>query len=90
MGPGRFFGGFMWVFPIFMLCILIVVAIVLVRRYGGIQQTLDAILSRTSIQSNTGESSNQPQIESALDILKKRYAKGEITQEQFEEMKKHL
>lgn len=32
----------------------------------------------------------QSQNETPLEILKKRYAKGEITKEQFEEMKKNI
>ncbi len=90
MGPWRFFGGWMWIFPLVMLCILVVVAIILVRRYGGLQNALNAIFSKMPMQSDPGEASNEQQSETALDILKKRYAKGEITQEQFEEMKKNL
>lgn len=33
---------------------------------------------------------SQPHNETPLDILKKRYAKGEITREQFDEMKRNI
>lgn len=34
--------------------------------------------------------SNRPVRETPMEILKRRYAKGEITREQFEEMKKDI
>lgn len=42
-------------------------------------------------QLNKGNQGSQlSQSESTLDILKKRYAKGELTKEQFEQMKKDI
>lgn len=48
---------------------------------------ISSLVSRTNSQppSNSGMLS-----ESALDILKKRYARGELTKEQFEEMRRTL
>jgi len=37
-----------------------------------------------------GEKESEPMGESALDVLKKRYARGEISKEEFEEKKKFL
>ncbi len=41
------------------------------------------------VSSNRGDSSNASR-ESALDILKKRYARGEIDEKEFEEKKRRL
>ncbi len=89
MGPWRCFGSGMWVFPLIMLGLLAIIAFIVIKRYGGIQNALNAILTKLPMQGSVGDASVE-QTETALDILKKRYASGEITQEQFEDMKQNL
>lgn len=66
----------MWFEPIFMLSFFILVII-------GIVALIKWIAGQTSPFTSKTE-------ESALEILKKRYAKGEINKEEFEEKKKDI
>lgn len=91
MGPWGCFGGWMWMFPLFFFGLLLVVAIIMISRYGGVQQAFNSIVSKMPMQSTTPAGPHvSQQSETPMDILKKRYAQGEITREQFEEMKKNL
>ncbi|MEW6034859.1 MAG: SHOCT domain-containing protein [Chloroflexota bacterium] len=77
MGPwmmGGLGGG--WVMAIFMVLIPILVIWAIVALVRG-----------TSSQAGTGSSA---QTESALEVLKKRYARGEISKEEYEEKRKDL
>jgi len=48
------------------------------------------VITFTNNSRRRDQNNNFPHQESALDILKKRYAKGEITKEEFEQMKRDL
>ncbi len=79
MGPGMMgWGNMGWFGPIFMVIfwVLLIVLIVLLIRW---------LLS-------AGHAGNRDHVggESALEILKKRYARGEIDKEEFEAKKKDL
>ena len=69
------FGGGMWFNWLFWI-ILIVVVIWAIVQYGNRNRMTDF--------------TNSVEKETPLDILKKRYAKGEITKEEFERMKRDL
>ncbi len=85
MGGNHGFGmvsgfGFVGIIPMILTILFWVVVIALAVWLIG------SLASRT----NSQPPSNLPPAESALDILKKRYARGEITKEQFEEMRRDL
>lgn len=74
VGYGMFFG------PLFMILILgatIAVIVFLVRWLGGAQQGF-------------GPASLTPPVQTPLDILKERFAKGEISKEEFDERRRVL
>ena len=81
MYPGEhFWWGGWWMFPMAM-PIIILVALVVV---------LYLLFGRGGLRPPWWDRYPHRESESALDILKKRYAKGEITREEFDQMKKDL
>ncbi len=81
MYPGEHFwyGGW-WMFPMIMPIVFLIIAII----------ALYLIFGRGGFRPPWWDRYPGSESESALDILKKRYAKGELTKEEFEQMKKDL
>lgn len=78
MGPmmyGPYAGGGIWMFFHFLFWVLVIIGIILLIVW----------LVRQSGRHAGGQAE-----ETALDILKKRYARGEISKEDFEKMRKDI
>ena len=81
-GMGWMMGGFWWIFPLlFLICIIVGLYLIFGRRnpYGTFHSLCGPNYTNSKNESET-----------PLEILKKRYAKGEITKEEFEKMKKDI
>ena len=81
MGPDSFGGGGMWViFPIIMIPVMLTFMYMMFVRGGH----------GPPWQGSRGGRTETRESESALDILARRYASGEITKEEFDQMSEDL
>jgi len=88
---GNYFGGgfgfgFGWIFMIIFWGLIIWAIIALIRSFSGGQ----GIGGRGCGHDHDTHKADSTKSDNSVEILKERYAKGEITKEQFEQMKKDL
>ena len=90
MGPGFQFIQIWWIFPLIVVIFMIIMMSVMLLRRGGFGspgQDSSRDQSRPDSRRDYGES-REP--ETAVEILNKRYARGDISKEEYEQMKHDL
>lgn len=85
MGPEHFWYGGWWMLPTMMPIVMLVVLFTLLYFVFGRGGFRPPGMGDSERYESRGRES-----ESALEILKKRYARGELTKEEFDRMKKDL
>ena len=83
----------MFMMPLFMMGFILIVGIIIIRKYGGLKNLIAAIVNgKNALEKdhNLKENNTSKPENDIITILNERYAKGEISKQEFLEMKENL
>lgn len=82
--------GFFWIFPLFGFAMMLLMMLFFVSIFAGRGSPMDWMFGNWSRDTQTRPPFSAGGHESPLDIVKARYARGEINKEQFDAMRREL
>ena len=90
MDQGFQFEQIWWIFPIIMIIFMLIMMSVMMLRRGGFGPPWQGAGRDQSRPDSRRDYDESRESETALEILKKRYARGDISNEEYEQMKHEL